>query len=281
MGELEGPSIWRLEFREDPERHVVLLKETVRDLNRAAFLRAVEERVSTSKEREALVFIHGFNTTFEDAARRMAQISYDLGFRGAAILYSWPSQGSLSPAAYLKDGSNAELSVQALQGLLDDLRLRSGARTIHLVAHSMGNRLLTSALAGLSAKGQLSPRFRHVAFMAPDVRTESFKQLAERFRSTADRLTLYASSKDAALMASQELNGYARAGQGGKNIVVLNGLDSVDASSADTSRLGIGHQYYGDSHSVLADLFQVMQGKSPDERFGLKRAPSGRYWEMK
>ena len=35
------------------------------------------------------MFVHGFNVSFADAARRTAQIAYDLAFGGPGAL-SWP-----------------------------------------------------------------------------------------------------------------------------------------------------------------------------------------------
>jgi len=90
MGELEEPVVFK--FLADPSKHVVLLG--VDRLEADAFFTSVSDRVSQSATREAFVFIHGYNVTFEDAARRTAQMSYDLAFDGAPIFYSWPSAGS-------------------------------------------------------------------------------------------------------------------------------------------------------------------------------------------
>ena len=93
MGELERPSLLRLEFREDPEKHIVLLKATT--LNEDVFLKELQARINSDPQKEVLIFIHGYSVTFEEAARRLGQITYDLGFAGAPILYSWPSQGTI------------------------------------------------------------------------------------------------------------------------------------------------------------------------------------------
>ena len=90
MGRLEAPSMWRL-YVSDPSLHVVLL-----DISRTPedeFYTDLTTKVQSSLSKEALVFIHGYDNTFENAARRTAQIAYDLGFDGAPILYSWPSAG--------------------------------------------------------------------------------------------------------------------------------------------------------------------------------------------
>lgn len=276
MGELEAPSIWKLEFKADPAKHVVL--ERVIDEEREAFFRDISARAGKSMRREAFVFIHGFNTTFEDAARRTAQISYDLAFDGAPIFFSWPSQAKLDPVNYQRDGRNAELSVPVLKNFLEQLASKTRATTIHVIAHSMGNRVLAASLREIARSN--TPHFRQIALMAPDVDAVTFGKMADAIRKTADRVTLYASSRDEALIVSRKFNGYRRAGEGGNGILVLPGIDTVDASSVDTSVMGVLHQYYADNQAILGDLFQLFRGDGPRDRFRLKsaHAPAGDYW---
>jgi esterase/lipase superfamily enzyme len=70
MGELEGPSIWRLEFRPDPERHILVLSKELSE--RARFLDDVRHLAERSDGQDALVFVHGYNVEFDAAARRTA-----------------------------------------------------------------------------------------------------------------------------------------------------------------------------------------------------------------
>jgi esterase/lipase superfamily enzyme len=281
MGELEGPSIWTL-MRSDAEKHITLMG--IDDEEQSTFFRNISARTTRSRRRELFVFIPGFNNTFEDAARRTAQIAYDLGFDGPAIVYSWPSQGSKGLIAYNMDGTNAELTVPHLRQFLQDLVHKSGATTIHLIAHSMGNRPLTSALQQIVAVAPIKnfPNFDQVVLMAPDINASIFKQLAREIYPSAKRITMYASSRDEALKLSNELAGYPRAGQGGKQIVIVKGVDSIDASSVDTSLIGLHHQYFADNSTILSDLFYLLKDQPPDSRFGLKRetAQDGRYWSF-
>ena len=92
MGELEAPSIWRLEWSKDPEQHVVLLSVTETGQIGASIDDVAARAKSAGKN--AFIFVHGYNVTFADAARRTAQMAYDLGFDGAPVFYSWPSQAS-------------------------------------------------------------------------------------------------------------------------------------------------------------------------------------------
>ena len=91
--------------------------------------------------------MHGYNVTFADAARRTAQIAYDLGFDGAPVFYSWPSRAGF--AAYEVDRENAEWSQVDLKNFLGQFAERSQADNIFLIAHSMGSRVLTGALEDL------------------------------------------------------------------------------------------------------------------------------------
>jgi esterase/lipase superfamily enzyme len=268
MGALEHPSIWRLELGKNPEKHVVLMAVTPRDSGE--FWSDVSSSVGNSRKKEAFVFVHGYDTTFEDAARRTAQIAYDLGFDGAPICYSWPSCGDL--ADYPKDETNAQWTVPHLKRFLQQVAENSGATTIHIIAHSMGNRAVSHALQLLSSEEQTKPcRMRHVVLTAPDIDADTFKELADAIKSVSDRVTLYISPLDKALALSKRFHGYPRLGEA---ISVIPGIDTIDASSVDTSF--IGHSYYAENRSVLSDIFWLLKdGKPPMERFGMQIVQDG------
>jgi esterase/lipase superfamily enzyme len=277
-GELESPSILRMEIGEDPAKHVVLMKvspELPDD-----FYASLRGEVARAKENSALVFIHGYNVTFEDAARRTAQIAYDLKFQGVPLFYSWPSQGKLLD--YAVDETNAVWTVTHLRKFLEEVARESGAKQIHLIAHSMGNRALTSALKELAARQSDGdrPAFDQVLLTAPDIDADVFKsEIAPAITRTAQRVTLYASSSDAALLLSKKLHGYPRAGEAGGDLVIVPGMDTVDVTSVDTSLLG--HSYYGDSGSVLSDFVEVLRDAKPaDQRTWLRPEFLGdnKYW---
>jgi esterase/lipase superfamily enzyme len=275
MGELESPSLLRLEFRTDPEKHIVLLG--VSPQTRDEFYREISDRASRSRRKEILVFVHGYDNTFEDAARRTAQLAYDLGFDGAPILYSWPSAGN--PLSYPADETSVEWSTPHLKAFLEDLAARSGATTIHLVAHSMGNRAVAGALnTPATARSDTTPLFKHVVLAAPDIDAGVFKQLATTLKKSADHVTLYASSRDEALLASHIFHQYARAGESGNQIVVVEGVDTIDATAVSTG-LGLEHSYFADNKSILTDLYYLLRDNAaPDSRFGLRRRANLGYW---
>jgi esterase/lipase superfamily enzyme len=276
MGMLEQPRWFHFEFRENPALHVVLLE--VRPCERAVFTKELQDFLCRAKEPEALVFIHGYNVSFVDAARRTAQIAYDLNFHGAPILYSWPSRAK--PLAYTVDETNVLWTVPNYQEFMRLVRTEIGVRRVSVIAHSMGNRALVDLLRLAAAAPVVNgAEISNIVFAAPDVDADSFRQFALDFHNHARRLTLYASQNDRALWASKRVHGYARAGEAGDNIVLVDSIDTIDASALDTSLLG--HSYYGESRSILSDVYSLLKhGTPPDERHGLRprSVSTSRYW---
>jgi esterase/lipase superfamily enzyme len=280
MGKLEIPSIWRLEFRRDPQKHVVLLNISIQDKDK--YFSELRACIRKSSKKCAFIFIHGYNETFENAARRTAQISYDLWFDGAPVFYSWPSQGTVK--GYPVDETNIEWTQTNLKRFLDDFVAQTGAERIYLIAHSMGNRALSRAFGDLVAeKPNFRQRFSELILAAPDIDAEVFKQeIAPHIIGHQTGVTLYASSEDKALQISKTFHGYPRAGDSGSGLVVVSGIETIDATDVDTSFLG--HSYFAESRSVLSDIFYLIRdGKRANDRFALKpvETPNGRYWIFK
>ncbi|NUQ65230.1 MAG: alpha/beta hydrolase [Pirellulales bacterium] len=277
VGQVERPSIFRLEFEEDPTRHVVLLDVVPEP--EPQFYARLSDRIQESPKNEALVFVHGFNVTFEAAARRTAQLAYDLKFQGAPIFFSWPSQGGL--LQYTVDETNVIWAVPHLKEFLLGIVQKSKARSVHLVAHSMGNRALTAALQTIAYEFKDSPpMFNQVVLTAPDIDADVFRRdIAPAIVKTAGRVTLYASSNDEALVLSKQIHGYPRAGDSGEGLLIIPGVDTIDVSTIDTSL--IGHSYYGSNSTVLEDLLDLLhESKPPDQRPWLHPMQLGRlmYW---
>ncbi len=280
LGELEAPSIWRLEFRESPEKHVVLLSASV--LTKDNFYDVLRQRVAESDSGRAFVFVHGYNVTFEDAARRTAQISYDLSFDGAPVFYSWPSKGKTT--AYTVDEQTIEWAQANMLTFLKDFFDHSTARNVYLIAHSMGNRALTRSLTALLAeRPDIRKRLTEVILTAPDIDAEVFRRdIAPALTIHQRPITLYASSRDLALEASRKVHGHPRAGDSGSDLVIVPGIETIDATSVETGFLG--HSYFAESKSVLADMFYlVKEHRRADSRFGLKKVATnnGGYWVFK
>lgn len=279
MGQLESPSLWRLELRENPARHVVLLTAEV--LQRTQFFSSLAATIAASKHRSAFVFVPGYNVTFEDAARRTGQMAYDLGFDGAPVFYSWPSQGEL--ADYTVDENNIEWSTPHLTAFLADFLQKTDAACIYLIAHSMGSRALARAVAQLHAtEPALTQKITEIILTAPDIDADVFRHdIAPRLRSNGRPLTLYASSEDLALAASKVVHGHARAGDSGAGMLILPGMETVEATGVDTGF--VKHAYFADQRSALSDIFYLIHNHArADQRFlDAVDGPGGRYWTFR
>jgi esterase/lipase superfamily enzyme len=275
-GMIEEPALWL--FRPDPSKHMVLLGRE--SLSSRSFFKRMQDTLGKSRRKELLVFVHGFNVSFKDAVLRTAQMATDLRIDGVPVVYSWPSEASL--LQYMVDSNNAEWTIQHLEPFLWDLSRKSGASSIYLVAHSMGNRPLTRALERialqLKAASPARPPFSQILLTAPDIDADVFADLAKNFYRAGDRVTLYASSRDVALNISNWVNKYPRAGDSGEGMPVAPNVDIIDVSSIDSSLRGFGHSYYGDNCTVLSDIYRLLREGKPPKLRGLDQIAGGAYW---
>ena len=120
----------------EPGQHVAVLD--VEPLEQTEFVRQAADAVAGATVPEALVFIHGYNVSFTDAARRAAQIAYDLHFQGLPMLYSWPSESAA--LRYTTDENNTVWTKPTFAAFLQLALTGIGAHRVHALAHSMGNR---------------------------------------------------------------------------------------------------------------------------------------------
>ena len=152
--------------------------------------------------------------------------------------------------------------------------------TVHLIAHSMGNRALLSAVSELATDSRFAnfSKFKSLVLAAPDVDRTAFTKLVAQIRKPQSRITLYVSERDQALVASHMLfHTELRAGEGGSGSLVMPGVDTIDVSGLSMDALG--HSYYGDNRNVVLDLLEFLKGKLAP-RPGLTRVPVGAlaYW---
>jgi esterase/lipase superfamily enzyme len=278
LGKLERPPIWKIWARPKPDEHIMLLSTV--ELAAQEFWQKLSSDIGTSSDRDAFVFVHGYNVSFETAALRTAQLATDLSFRGGPIMFSWPSKGRL--ANYLEDEGSIQWSRPHLRKFIEDICLESKAASIHLIAHSMGSRALLEVIQTLSASSLPRGTLKQLIFAAPDIDSGVFQQAASAISNYCARVTLYASERDKALKASKKIHGFPRAGEAGKTLLVLSGVDTIDASMVDTDFLG--HSGFAEDRPIMQDVHSLVQHNDPpNKRFGLEQRASnlGTYWFFK
>ncbi len=143
-----------------------------------------------------------------------------------------------------------------MQILLTQLLEHSDAEKIHLIAHSMGNRVLTRAVKEMEGKAI----FNEVVLAAPDMDVDAFEYIVPKMAERVDRVTLYASSRDKALVVSNVLQGeYLRAGESEVHPVVIKHEESIHVESIDVSDVTRGHSYIADDGLILDDLKNILK----------------------
>ena len=273
-GEINRPGI-----EPNPDAQRLMFISSLLPADSIRFVQRVRDDLARTQSRDILVFVHGYNSSFEDAAVRLAQVVADMGFDGTAVLFTWPSAGALS--GYIRDQQTARNAGWHLLHLLRDQLPLAQPDRIHVIAHSMGSEVLSKAMS-LVQRGDSLPLLGQVVFAAPDVDARIFaREILPVLRERAGGITLYASSDDDALRASRVLNGVLRLGLGGDSLTVLGGMTTVDATRVRGDALG--HTLFGNS-ALLSDLHAVLtEGRTPAERrlLQVRRGDGSVFWRFR
>jgi esterase/lipase superfamily enzyme len=182
--------------------------------------------------RDVLLYVHGFNQTFETAALDAARLSEGIRFRGETMVFSWPSKAKLFDYGY--DRESAMWSRDALERVLSLLMASPGVGRIHVVAHSVGTMLSMESLRQIYARHGLAvtEKIGAVVFASPDIDMDVFTSSVERIPPLAPKITVVTASNDRALaVAGWIAGGMTRVGVAEKAELERLGLRVIDASA--------------------------------------------------
>ncbi|WP_455273335.1 alpha/beta hydrolase [Rhizobium herbae] len=199
-----GEISWPKKLPPNPATDFATLKADMISLDAAkAWLNA---SIKKTPDGSALVFIHGFNTRFEDSVYRFAQIVRDSGVDSAPILVTWPSRGSLLAYGYDRESTN--YTRNALENLFQYLAKDGEVKEVSILAHSMGNWLTLEALRQMAIRnGGLPTKFKNVMLAAPDVDVDVFRSQIVDMGDPHPQFTLFVSRDDKALAVSRRVWG--------------------------------------------------------------------------
>src|SRR5690606_29795012 len=140
------------------------------------------------RPRRVLVFVHGYNSGFEDAVYRFAQIVHDSGTDAIPVLFTWPSRGKL--LAYNYDRESTSYSRDAFEEVLQALARDPSVDEVSILAHSMGNLLTLESLRQMSIRDRrVAPKIMNVMLAAPDVDVDVFRTQITRMGEPRPRFT--------------------------------------------------------------------------------------------
>jgi esterase/lipase superfamily enzyme len=241
---------------------------------------------------DLLVYVHGFETTFDEALAVTAQTvinmaSVRLGLPAdqrprplIPVVFTWPSDGERSVRAYWDDVDDAERSGPALRRAMQFLAgflaapfgtppVASGPpMRLVLMVQSMGHLVLSSAIR--------DDRFPAVIDLAVstggDIEADAFER-ADRYARLPDlvgRSVIYHSEKDGPLQISQKLRaarlGFGHAGPRLGQTGPVRALPHATVETVDVSEVLAGanddlYHFYGRLNpNVQADILRVLAG---------------------
>ena len=259
---------------------------------KAQFLNMLETAVAKAPRKEVVVYVHGFNETFETAMYSLAELCHFLGREFACVLFSWPAgSGGGLLTSYGRDRESSEFGMFHLKKMLRMISQSTNMDEAHLLAHSRGTDVLLGAIRELglesySAGKPIMERLGHVVLLAPDIDQDVAGQRIAPIGSDPDitkgddaspfslppnmRMTVYVSPEDRALKASALLFRSKRLGR-----FTAEGID--EARHRFWDRIGIvkviqappgrtdafGHGYFTTNTAVSSDLMWLIRYDVP------------------
>jgi esterase/lipase superfamily enzyme len=204
---------------------------------------SIADLVGQGSGGDTLIYVHGFNQTFEAAALDAARLSDAVKFRGRTMLFSWPSKAGLLDYAY--DRESAMFSRDDFERVLSAIVSTPGSARVHIVAHSMGTMLTLEGLRQLYGHygDTVRGRVGAVVLASPDIDMDVFSSATKRIGPLAGKITVIASTNDRALALSGRIaGGMTRVGAAEKAAIERLGVRVVDAS--DTGWGIINHDLF-------------------------------------
>lgn len=156
------------------------------------------------------IYIHGFASSGNNALYSAGILSPNV--EAPVIAFTWPSKGTagLKKIRVVGKASTRELynadkkMIDNPQVMLDLTELLTEIRTklpapveVNIIAHSMGNRLLSKYLVSDAMEV-----FDNIYFLSADVEADFFKMVAEKLKVKARNSVVYFNPHDRALKAS-------------------------------------------------------------------------------
>lgn len=249
----------------DPRRHFSAV-DSVLYTDAAAFRAGLARALTREPHgmREAVIFVHGFNTTFAEGLYRVAQLAHDYDLPAVPVHYAWPS--AANPLGYVYDRDSALYARDGLERLIVET-VAAGAERVVLVGHSMGAHLLMEALRQIAIADERAVlrRIGGVVLISPDIDVEVFHAQAGRIGRLPQPFVIFTSQRDRALQLSARLTGQRdRLG----NVTDVEEVAELEVTLLEVGAFtsGTGHFTVGTSPALMHLLGNI---GAVDAAFGL------------
>lgn len=228
------------------------------------------------QKRRLMVFVHGFNNTYEDSVYRFAQIVHDSKADVTPVVFTWPSRASVFDYAYDRESTN--YSRDALEEMLQKGASDPAVGEITIMAHSMGTWLAMESLRQMAIRnGRVSPKVSQVILASPDLDVDVFGQQMRALGEKHPKFTIFVSGDDKALSLSRTISGNVdRLGQVNpaaepyRSAFAEAGITVYDLTKLSTEDR-LGHTKFADSPEVVQLIGKRLVGGQTitDSRVGL------------
>ncbi len=216
----------------------------------------------------ALVFIHGFNNTYEDSVFRLAQIVNDSKMQATPVLFTWPSRAEITAYQYDKESTN--YSRTALEQALRTLAADPDVKDITVMAHSMGTWLAMESLRQMGIRdGHVDPKIHNVILASPDIDIQVFAKQFVEMGEPRPKFTIFVSQDDKALAVSSFITGrVSRLGainpaeEPYRSKLEKAGITAIDLTKVKTGD-GLNHGKFAESPEIVQLIGQrLMTGQT-------------------
>jgi esterase/lipase superfamily enzyme len=263
----------------------------------------IQRRLALSPRKEMVLYIHGVNNSFTDAALAMGEMCHYLGREFVCAIFTWPAGGKGGILfGYQEDYESSTFAVEHLRKAIRTIADTPGLEKLHILAHSRGTDVLGTALSELSfeaymQQSTLPRRFKlgNVVLLAPDLDVDVAPARIFAVLSDPDlpygaapnprvvipplrgfHLTVYVSPDDKALaMSSWIFGSLARLGRieasmlTPEQIKLVDELGFFDVIQIRGTTDFFGHGYFRSNPKASADLIAMI-------RYGLEPNAPGR-----
>jgi esterase/lipase superfamily enzyme len=262
------------------------------------FRREILRRLALAPKDEILVFVHGFNNDFDDAAFTLAELWHYMGRQHVPVLYSWPA-GRGGASGYIYDRESGEFTVYHLKNLIREMSSIPEIRTFHLIAHSRGTDVMSSAvrelaLASRSDRGEVPGDIRNsrIILAAPDLDMDVVSQrlIAEQLWRETENITIYTNQSDKAIgLAERFFKSVKRIGRLGAEDISQEGLSSIKQFEGvsfielmEAEQPSSSHSYFHSDPAASSDLIlMVRYGMEPGVENGRPLRPvTAGFWQI-
>ena len=236
----------------------------------------INQRLKNSENKDVVLFVHGFNNTFDESVFTLAGIWHFMKRQGVPIVYSWPAAAK-GFNAYFADKESGQFTIFHLKETLRMLFKNPEIENIHIIAHSRGTDVVTTTLRELIIENRASGgnpkkdlRIENLVLAAPDLDFGIIKQrlMAEQFGPAFGKISIYTSQEDSALGISSWLTNSLSFGRLNTKDVnvnernIFNSVGNVSLIKVPKSGSFIGHDYFHSNPAVSSDLINLLLYKA-------------------